>query len=442
MKRDLATWVLAILLSFGSMAHAETRHMADVPLVQQALAGPADVPDIELERRSLLLQELGFRQEAEDLRHFSERRNLLVLLGEPYVVPATVGDAITQEGREAQPLGTLQGRLLHDGVSFSVADASSPLAAPVMRPDPLNSGQLSFVALAPNVWGLVKGNAQSPGESDLMRALQLFVALKVNSQLSAEVDVSARFQMASDVSLACDPQKLAAHATSTVYCHTDMLQPRTRDAVASAIQALASGERALQLHSMSLTSPESQTWTYTGTLPMHWQPPGTALTLESVQRDLAGASCRDLNNCWGRLSQATSKLGSPGFLLSLLIVFGTAGLRWMRADGTQPPVALRNVFFGYLALCLCALALALLESFSQAPLKGVLSQTFSLLLALPWSSALVETRQLPRQYGHGGMSDAAVAWLFILVNLAWLGFLAFYRGAARRRPVAQRAIRK
>lgn len=440
MNCRLAAWCMVVCVSMVRLAYADASRVADVPLVQRTLAGPADVPAIDLERQSLLLQELGFSEQADALRRFSERRGLWALLGEQHASPATLADAIALEARETQSLSALQEDVVH-GVSFAMADASSGLVAPATPGNQVGGGHLSAVTLAPNVWGWVDNNTahRAGGWAD---SFQLFVALQASNHLSADVDVSARFGVAGEVQLACDARKVMARSSSVVYCHTDMLQPSVRSAVAKAVQALASGDQALSMRSMTVTGPDFQSWSYDGTLPLRWQPPGSELTLDGVRRQLGAASCKELGNCWGRLGHVVSGAKSPGFLLGLLIVFGTAWMRWIRADGTSPPAAFRAVFLGYAVLCMGAAMLALLESFSQAPLKGVLSKTFSLLLALPWSSSLVETRQMPRQYGHGGMSDASAAWIFIVVNLAWLAFLAYYRGASRSRASVRRLVRK
>ncbi|GAA0720653.1 hypothetical protein [Dokdonella soli] len=458
-----------VFASHALCARAETSaadpQESSIPLVQDILGRPLPADRLGVEILANVLERLGFKRHAASFRTFDERRAIARLLGELSPKAGTVGEAIrivdeapsaleeaVRIANEEPPstLDALYGRLATQAIVF---DFRAPVGDPPANEDPTRpqpegattQTQAQFdlrnaTSVQPGIWRAPSG-VYSPGHPELSFNRYFIRGIATNRMpVAATVDIAFTLTGAAGqaISLDCANQHIAVSSPSPVYCAISRRTVAELDD-ASAIAALASlqqGELTAVPKMRRLTTDAPQRTFY----PEGFGGVSQAESDEALQASMAAsdmlkaAGCTELGQCSERLA---AKVRHPDYLLVLVAFVLMAFLalaRW-RSDTVSPAsLTFARVAF---ALYLMFVALTLALDIVDAPggslcrgggLCGLLGFLATFAASLPWSWLLLMS------HGAGSASDdQATMWLFIAINLAWLGFMAVCRGRGAAR---------
>lgn len=442
--------LLAFGLLFSSLHAAPPAAEADpasVPLLAKLLQEALPQDRTGVQTTAYLLDDLGFKQRATLLRHFDQRRAIAQTLGEPAPAATTVGEAIDAE--QAAPAAYDEALTRLAAQAFAL-DFAAPREGEISGDDDPTSASAKHVGaqarfdlahatlLAPGIWRTpsrtqVDGHPQ-PG--------LFYVRAVATSRLheAALIDLSLALNGAAlprAATLSCANQMLPPAQPTAIFC---TLQRSTAAAfpdedVLATLAALQRGEASATPKTMTLTagaSPNQRTF-FRGVISAgndDERKQDFAAQIAAAGR-IKNAGCSELGRCGERVSAMLGNSGNAGLLLLFALMVWSAWWRWRHATLRASTLAFARTAFGLYALLAL---LAMLLSFVDTPggslcrgggLCGVLSFIATGIASLPWSWLMLKSLALNGAADH---AVAAVMWLCIVINLVWLGIMAFARG--------------
>lgn len=437
-----------VLASAQAAPPAPEPDPASVPLLAKLLQEALPQDRTGVQTTAYLLDDLGFKQRAALLRRFDERRAIAQTLGEPAPAAATVGDAIDAEQAAPAAIDEANTRLMTQAFALDftapregeLTDDDDPTRADAKRVD----GQARFdlahaTAVAPGIWR-APSHTQVNGhpEPDLF-----YVRAVATSRLreAALIDLSMALNGAAlprAATLICDNQTMAPAQASAVFC---TLRRQTAEAfpdeqILATFAALQRGEATATPTTLILAiggSPHRRTFFLGKFGGISDDERNQNFTAQMAALDrIKSTSCFELGRCGGRISAMIGNSGNAGLALLFALMVWSVWWRLRHATLRASTLAFARTAFGLYALFV---VLAMLLSLVDTPggslcrgggLCGVLSFIATGVASLPWSWLMLKSLAAN---GAGDHAVAAAMWLCIVINLVWLGVMAFARGS-------------
>jgi len=458
MRHRLATLFVSVLLAAAShRVPADAQTDPDTPFVRSLLQRELPADRLDLETVAYAFEGVHAGALAASLREFDERRAIADVLGDPAPTATSIGDSIAAARAATVSLDDLRARLMTQGFvfDFRVPDVR-PFVPPPANVDTaaqLDAAQLS----AQSKYDLGKGTQIEAG---IWRAPahggpagkpwpnRYFVLGHGTNSTHHDVTLSfvgftvtaAALPMPAE--LRCDSQKMPAAQSATVACELTWLKSRQAAATpdpdeATTVRTLAavqSGLAKIEPIRMLLHVPgRTLARGYSGGIEEEDERRQREQAQQLAREMVAGQTCRALGQCGERLIDVLRRPASLVLPIGLFVMGWTARRRLAGAPPSPGVLTLARAAFGlYAVLVVIALLALLLDASAGGMYKGLLGVVATVLIAQPWSGVLIGTPAV------AGMSDSAslgLLWLFIVINLVWLGVMAFASG---RRPTTRR----
>jgi hypothetical protein len=442
---------LLICALFAAASHrvlADAKTDPDTPFVRSLLQREPPTDRLDIETVAYALEDVHAGSLAASLRDFDERRAIADLLGEPAPTAASIGDAIAAARAATVPLDDLRTRLMTQGLAF---DFRVPDVRPLVPP-PANGDaqtQLDAAQLSPqSKYDLAKGTQiqagiwRAPangGEVGKAWPDRYFIFGHATNRTRHDASLSLVAFTVKDAALPvpaeldCNNQNVSAAQSSPVTC--ELTWSKSRQAATTLDEAATVRTLAGVQSGLATIEPVRMLLHVSGRTVARGYASGTEDEDERRLRErarqaahelIAGQNCRALGKCGERL---TSLLKQPA---SLVLPFGLLAMGWTarrRLTGAPPSrgaLTLARWAFGvYAVLVVIALLALWLDAAAGGMYKGLLGALVTVLVAQPWSGVLIRT---PAFAGASDSASLGLLWLFIAINLVWLGVMAFASG--------------
>lgn len=439
---------LGLIFSSGHATEpASEPDAASVPLLSKLLQEAMPQDRTGVQTIAYLLDDLGFKQRAALLRRFDERRAIAQTLGEPAPAAATIGDAIDAEQAAPAAIDEARTRLATQAFALDFAapregeltDDDDPTRADAKRV----GGQARFdlahaTVVAPGIW-------RAPSRSQVNGHPQpdlFYVRAVATSRLreAAVIDLSMALNGAAlprTATLDCGNQTMAPAQASAVFC-TLRRQTATEfpdEEILATFATLQRGEATATPTTLVLAigaSPHRRTFFRGVTSAISDDERNQDFTAQMAAIDrIKSTGCSELGRCGERVSAMVGNSGNAGLLLLFALMVWSVWWRLRQATLRASTLAFARTAFGlYALLVVFAVLLSLVDTPGGSlcrggGLCGVLSFIATGIASLPWSWLMLRSLALSGAADH---AVSAVMWLCIVINLFWLGIMAFAGG--------------
>lgn len=411
-----------------------------VPLARDLLDGPVPNDRYSLEITAAEMFQLGLVKEAGLLESYGVRTTYLHLLNRPYTPAASVREAVQREAGAQIPLDQLSADFMREGYTIQVdtmLDRDGPDRNMIAGGYPTAVAKL--MPLQPGLWALFDLPKTHTAGLTMGDAATLFIRMQIRNQTVESEAFRLQLPIGGMGPMACDFNYVAPGATARTYCEVVMLgyTPEVKERIVKNILAMLDGRPLAPMGTYSVGSESYPNGVSSWTPPWKFSPEerfgGDAWF--AAQHNIANAGCQKLGTCRHVYTGYIANGGVLSMVITAAFMILTLYLRWRGELGEG------RVFSVLFVIYFCFVLLAGFLFYIDPPPSGAPSRyyegLFSTLaagaLSLPWSYFMsVMKEAVPyRAIRDLGQRDFALQWVFIIVNLTYLGFMGYLRRARR-----------
>lgn len=425
--RVMQCLLTGLLLSSGvSMAapsaNAKGRVIArTAPIVRSLMAQkvPQDAHRLAVMAAELGL--LGFKEDADALRAYADRRVMHLAMGQTQAGPSpTVQAVISAEHQSKIPLD--EAKQLFAGKMFPVDFTRTKVSDEEVQ----EAHSRHWILEVEGVWRPeVKLNTRT-GTQNLTRIAPFpYVAAVLWNNTQVPGEIHMQLNLAPGVEAACDAQNVAANSSIWTDCQVTYPEEAV-DHIPELMVALKAGRVQGVASQILFKFGNNESRLVLGT--RYAKPDGNIYAQVDAEHLLQAASCEDLANCEQQRSAkfADSHLRSLGVLA--LIMGITVILRFRAVAHHDVKGWPTSLWLAYLVITGLVGILSALDPPTGHGYEGMLSTLAQYYSGMPWTAVAFDVRPASGLAPIGYHPPGSLPQFpFTIVNFVYLSFMTFYR---------------